>query len=131
MSTTVKAESPTFYDPFDEGLCLSLIDFFDTNTEEKRRKYLNFQGEDMLLRMHARWMTENGEKDGYKINRFKRMCQLVELAWIEAKFPDLYKHLELGAEYYQAKFNGENPDPGKSIRDHWAHCDFCKNGVAV
>ncbi len=115
---------PTFYAPSDEALCRSLIDFLDTNTTEKTQKYLNSRTHRMMEEMHAEWMTHNGETDPLKVNRFKRLCQVVDLAWIEARFPDLYMHLLLNANYYIYIFEGKTPDPKLLIREHEI-CRFC------
>ena len=120
---------PTFYSPNNEALCRALIDFLDTDTTRKEQKYLNSRTHTMMQQMHVDWMTRNGETDPFKVNRFKRICQVVDLAWIEAKFPDLYTHLLLNAGYYVYVFQGKTPNCELLIKEH-ENCLFCKTDGA-
>lgn len=54
------------------------------------------------------------------------ICQMVELAWIEAKFPDLFEHLQLEARYIELKMKGKEPDPFQFMQDHIKECPWCR-----
>lgn len=140
-------------------MCRALIGFFDTNTEEKMKKYLG--GSEvmrMVENMHSAFMnekfagaddigglgelfmsfllgktnqskTEKPEKfssplPDYIVNRYKRICQIAQLAWIEAQHPELFEHLKVEAEYISEVLSGKKPDPWKSILKH-KECPFC------
>ena len=121
----------TFYEPSYEALCDALVDFLDTRTEEKERQFLQSEALRMIDRMHMTWMADNGDRDAYKVNRFKRVCQAATLVWIEAKHPALFEHLKLDAQYIEAKIRGSKPDPSEFMVRHWKECSFCTRNQGV